>query len=111
MQSVKRFKPYLLAVSLVTAWGVAAMFWMGSEDGSSGFSTLGWTLVPFVMPGAYLIAHLKGSLSNTDFPLIFGISWLAYSLLALAITHIALVIRKNFCKRFRTAEKVAEANH
>ncbi len=100
---MKRFKPHLFALVFISAWGLSAWCWMGSEDGSSGFTVLGWVLASFVIPVAHLIGNLKSAHSNADLPLIFAASWLLYSSLAIIFVELALILRKRFHKHDNAA--------
>jgi hypothetical protein len=75
-------------------WGVFSYAYLGVEDGSSGLSLLGWIHGVFFIPGGILMQALRGSHSNADLPLMAGIGWLTYSLLALGIAQVVCVFQK-----------------
>ena len=94
MQAMKDFKAYLVAIAAVTIWGIFSCIYLGLEDGSSGLSPFGWLRAIFFIPGSYLFMMIRGSHSNANLPVAAGIGWLAYTLLAAAITHAFIRIRK-----------------
>lgn len=98
---MKRYKAHLFALGVITAWGLFSYAYLGIEDGSSGFSALGWIHAAYFIPGCLLVTGLKGSYSNADLPLIAGIGWLLFSLLALALAQLACVIHRKIEKRDR----------
>lgn len=75
-------------------WGGLSYTCLGVEDGSSGLSLLGWIHGVFFIPGGILMQTLRGSHSNADLPLMCGIGWVTYSLLALGIVRAVSVVRK-----------------
>ena len=92
---MNRYRIHLIALGVVAVWGVFSYAYLGSEDGSSGLSLLGWIHVVFFVPGGILMQILKGSHSNADLPIMAGTGWLTYSLLALGIAQVVCVIRKH----------------
>ncbi|MBP8303614.1 MAG: hypothetical protein KBE04_05755 [Phycisphaerae bacterium] len=74
-----------IAVGVVSLWCVLACAYLGVEDGSSGLSPLGWAAGLFFVPGGIALQVFKGSHSNADLPLMAGISWIAYGILAIGV--------------------------
>jgi len=91
---MNQHRPHLIVLGVVAIWGVFSWAYLGVEDGSSGLSLLGWIHAVFFIPGGVFIQTLKGGHSNADLPLMVGISWLTYSLLAFGIAQAVCVIRK-----------------
>jgi hypothetical protein len=89
---MKPYRLHIIALIIVTMWGIFSYAYMGVEDGSSGLSILGWINVVFFAPGVILVYQLKGSHSNADILLSAATSWLIYSLLALVIIYATYLI-------------------
>jgi len=83
-----RYRPYLIAVAVVTIWGVLSVAYIGEEDGSSGLSPVGYVHAAFLLPGVWVLRAFVGALGNRDLPLAVAISWVGYCLVALAIAHL-----------------------
>lgn len=94
-----RYRAQIATVTAVTAWAIFAYAYLGVEDGSSGLSVLGWLHAMFFIPGGILMQVLRGSHSNADLPFMTGVSWLTYSAVGLAITHVPFLVRKHKEKR------------
>ena len=92
-RKMKTYRGHLIAVAVVTAWAVFGYAYLGVEDGSSGLSPLGWLHAIFFLPGGFVMQQLKGAHSNADLPLMAGIGWLAYSLLAIALVQLVRMAR------------------
>ena len=82
---MKSLKAHAIAVGVVSSWGAFAWLYLGSEDGSSGLSVLGWLQAGFLAPGAILCQVLKGMHGNSDLPLIAAASWVTYGLVGAAV--------------------------
>jgi len=87
---MKLRKPHLFALTFVCVWGVLAFGWMGSEDGSGGFSPFGWTMFAFFFPAwvAREFLHIESKVA------LVVVCWLNYSGLALATAQVLIMIRK-----------------
>ncbi len=89
---MKNYIVPVIALGVVTVWGMFSYGYLGVEDGSSGLSLLGWIHAAYFLPGLFLVAKLKGSHSNADLPLMAGIGWLTYSLVAVGAAHVVSMI-------------------
>ncbi len=85
---------YLIILGAVTAWAVFSYMYLGTEDGSSGLSPLGWLSAMFFIPGGYVMQVVKGSHGNADLPLMAAISWVSYSLLSVGIIYVCTIVTK-----------------
>ena len=93
-EKIKPLRKYLIAIGVVTLWAVFSYAYLGVEDGSSGLSILGWVQGLFFFPGGFLFHAIKESYSNTDLPVMAGISWFVYVLVILLVVNYVCVIRK-----------------
>ena len=84
--AMKRFRPFVPTVGVVSFWCLFSMAYLGVEDGSSGLSPLGWVHAAFLLPGLFPAVLIKGSYHNGDLPLAFLLSWLFYTAIAMALT-------------------------
>jgi hypothetical protein len=91
---MKRCQTNLAVLGAVALWGAFSCAYLGVEDGSSGLSLLGWLHAWFFVPGALVMAQLRGSHSNSDLPLMAIIGYATYSLLALGIVQLKFLFRK-----------------
>lgn len=91
---MKKYMPYAVAFGLVTIWGFFAYAYLGVEDGSSGLSPLGYVHLGFFLPGLYVFRVFNSSYTNSNIPLIAAISWLIYTILALAAAHATIILRR-----------------
>ncbi|MEM8882764.1 MAG: hypothetical protein AAGD14_01690 [Planctomycetota bacterium] len=64
-------KRLVVPLSIVGLWGLFAWSYQGQEDGSSGFSPIGWVYAIFLMPYKLLSMSLGWAHSNSDLPMIF----------------------------------------
>jgi ABC-type multidrug transport system permease subunit len=89
---MKKFKAHLIAIGIVTVWAIFACAWLNVEDGSSGLSAMGKVSAVFFLPGGLLMQSIRGSFSNAEIPFAAIISWLIFTLIALVIAQITIII-------------------
>ena len=87
-----KYRTELVAIAAVTAWAVFAYAYLGVEDGSTGLSPIGWLHAIFFIPGRFVFQIFKTTYTNAELPVMAGISWLAYAILAFSITHAVIHI-------------------
>jgi hypothetical protein len=97
---MKRYRKYIIAISVVTFWAVFAYAYLGVEDGSSGLSILGYIHAFFFIPGGLFFQFLKGFHSNSDLPFMAILSWFIYVLLIVIMVKLI-----SACLKFRCQPK------
>jgi uncharacterized membrane protein YjjP (DUF1212 family) len=90
---MKRFKPHIIGLAIVSLWGVLAYSLIGAEyDGSIADILVTLHLV-FFIPGLALMDLVKGSHSDADLPLMAVFGWVVFNILFILIIESIRAIR------------------
>jgi len=99
---MKRYRKYLIALALVAVWAVFSCAYLGTEDGSSGLSPLGWLADAFIVSGAWLLEAVKEMSRKNGYVLLMDGDLLlavAFSFCVYAVAAVLAVIGIEFFRR------------